>query len=58
MMRLAALATLMALIATNEVLPTRVRVLSVELETDLLKHSWQDSGNQERVTTVQEEVDQ
>ena len=58
MMRLAALATLMALVATNEVLPTRVRVLSVELEKDLLKHSRQDSGNQERVSAVQEEVDQ
>ena len=57
MIRLAALATLMALVVTNEVLPTRIRVLLVELETDLFKHSRRDSGSQERVSIVQEEVD-
>ena len=36
MIRLAAQATLMALVVTNELLPTRIRVLLVELETDLL----------------------
>ena len=57
MTRLAALASLMALVVTNEVLPTRIRVLLVVLETDLLKHSRQDSGGQERVSIVQGEVD-
>jgi hypothetical protein len=47
----------MAPVATNKVLPTRVRVPLIELETDLLKHSRQDSGSQEHVSIVQEEVD-
>ena len=45
----------MALVAT---LPTRVCVPLIQLETDLLKHSRQESGSQEHVSIVQEEVDQ
>ena len=57
MVRSAAQATSMAPVATNKVLPTRVHVPLIELETDLLKHSRQDSGSQEHVSIVQEEVD-